>query len=86
MHQFKLKGIACIIASFGDDFELSVKGVRFQKAYDELKQKSAFNWDTQKKHDPFQAKQFGEKIEVSTKATSREADIFGGQMVNNSQP
>lgn len=29
MHQFKLKGIACIIASFGDDFELSVKGVRF---------------------------------------------------------
>lgn len=75
MHQFRVRGQPCNISynAIGEEFQLKVQGKEFNRVYEDIKKKSAFNWATaDKKHDAFKLNEFGTNIDIITKPTSRE--------------
>jgi hypothetical protein len=73
----KLKKIEVVLLTDGEGFELKIQGKRFSKELERQKTKSAFTWDTQEKHDPYQTHSFGENISAVIKPTSREDGLTG---------
>ena len=54
-------------------FDLQYDGKLFGQMWEEDKRKSAFNWQNKdKKHDPYKAQTYGDKVETINKPTSRE--------------
>lgn len=65
-----------MIISHGDGYELQINGKPFSVAWDRIRTKNNFDWDNKdKKHDPYEAKSFGDNLDNAMKTTSRETGM-----------
>ena len=62
-----------MLIAVDDSFDIQYDGKLFGFLWEQEKSKSAFTWSNKdKKHNPYEAKDFGGNLEAVNKATSRE--------------
>ena len=84
MYKMTLHGQRVTIQAVGDKFDVSYDGKLFAELWEAEKRKNQFTWSNkEKKHDPYQLSDFGNKWDAVSKPTSREVGFSKGLEVRN---